>query len=276
MGPLPPSSELIAFIFAFVVAGGAAGFLAGLFGVGGGAILVPVFYQMFGALGVDESIRMHVSVGTSLAVIIPTSLLSFTSHYRRGAVDMSLLRSFIVAIPVGVIAASVIAAHVSGAQLRLIFAVVALIVAIKLFFGRPSWILGTDIPTGLPRFAAGALTGLVSTLIGIGGGVFNNTFMTLFSRPMLQAIATSSGVGLLISIPGMVGYIWAGSGETQLPPFSLGFVNYLMAIMVIPLTLTMAPFGVRVAHRLPRRQLEIGFGLFLLTVSIRFFTSLYE
>jgi uncharacterized protein len=276
MGPLPPSSELIPFVIAFVIAGGAAGFLAGLFGVGGGAILVPVFYQMFGALGVDESIRMHVSVGTSLAVIIPTSLLSFTSHYRRGAVDMSLLRSFIVAIPVGVIAASVIAAYVSGAQLRLIFAVVALIVAIKLFFGRPGWTLGTDIPTGLPRFAAGALTGLVSTLIGIGGGVFNNTFMTLFSRPMLQAIATSSGVGLLISIPGMLGYIWAGSGDPRLPAFSLGFVNYLMAIMVIPLTLTMAPLGVRAAHALPRRQLEIGFGLFLLTVSIRFFISLWE
>jgi uncharacterized membrane protein YfcA len=188
---------------------------------------------------------------------------------------MNLLRSFSVSVPVGVFAATVVAAHVSGAQLRLIFAVVALIVAIKLFVGRPGWTLGNEIPTGLPRFAAGAVTGMVSTLIGIGGGVFNNTFMTLFGRPMLQAIATSSGVGLLISIPGMLGYIWVGSGDPRLPPFSLGFVNCLVAALVIPLTLTMVPLGVRAAHALPRRQLEIGFGLFLLTVSIRFFISLY-
>ena len=259
---------------AMVLAAVVAGFLAGLFGIGGGAVLVPVFYQLFGLLQVPEAVRMHVSVGTSLAIIVPTSLQSFRKHRARGAVDMDLLRSFAIAVPAGVICASIVTAYISGAGLRGIFAVMALAVAIKLLFARASWKLGDDIPGRPVRAFAGWLIGFVSTFMGIGGGVFNNTFMTLFGRPMHQSVATSSGVGVLISIPGFIGYILAGLGAAGLPPLTLGYVNLIMPVLVIPITLLMAPLGVNAAHALSKRQLEVGFGIFLILVSARFFASL--
>jgi uncharacterized membrane protein YfcA len=271
---LPPLSELYPFFLALIATGAVAGFLAGLFGVGGGAVLVPVFYQMLTVLGVDEAVRMHVAVGSSLAIIVPTSLQSFRKHKARGAVDMDLLKSFLFFVPFGVVCASIVTAYLSGASLRIIFAVMAFIIAMKLLFGRDSWKLGNDIPPNPLRGLAGWLIGFFSTFMGIGGGVFNNTFMTLFNRPMHQSVATSSGVGVLISVPGFIGYILAGLGETGLPPFSIGFVNLLMVALVIPITLFVAPIGVNVAHKLTKRQLEVGFGLFLVIVSIRFFLTL--
>lgn len=271
---LPPVAELLPFLAGLLAAGAVAGFLAGLFGIGGGAVLVPVFYQMLTILGVSEDVSMHLSVGTSLAIIVPTSLRSFQGHWKRGAVDMELLRSFIVAVPLGVIAAAIIAAWISGEGLRGIFAFFAFIIALKLLFAQERWRVGADIPGNPLRSVIGFLIGMMSTFMGVGGGVFNNTFMTAYGRPMLQAVATSSGVGVLISIPGMLGYIWAGWGEAGLPPFSVGFVNLLMVAVVIPMTLFVAPFGVAAAHALPKRMLEIGFGLFLLSVSVRFVVSL--
>ncbi len=259
---------------AMVIAAVVAGFLAGLFGIGGGAVLVPVFYQLFGLLDVPEAVRMHVSVGTSLAIIVPTSLRSFSKHRTRGAVDMDLLKSFAFAVPAGVICAAIVTSFISGAGLRGIFAVMALLVAIKLLLARASWQLGDDIPGGPVRIVAGWLIGFFSTFMGIGGGVFNNTFMTLFGRPMHQSVATSSGVGVLISIPGFLGYILAGLGAAGLPPASIGYVNLIMPALVIPITLLVAPLGVNAAHALSKRQLEVGFGLFLVLVSARFFVSL--
>lgn len=275
MNALPPLAELYPFIAALVVAGLLAGFLAGLFGIGGGAILVPVFYQVLSALNFDEAIRMHVAVGTSLAIIVPTSLRSFAKHRARGAVDMALLRSYAIPMPVGVLCASLIAAYISGAGLRVIFAVIALAIALRLLLAREDWRIGNDIPTGGVRAVFGWLIGFFSTFMGIGGGVMNNTFMTVFGRPMHQAVATSAGTGVLISIPGVLGYIWAGWGVTGVPPLTLGYVNLIAFALLIPLTLLMAPLGVRVAHALSRRQLEVVFGVFLLLVSARFFLSLY-
>ncbi len=274
MDLLPPLSELYPFVAALVVAGLVSGFLAGLFGIGGGAVLVPVFYQMLGALGVPEELRMHIAVGTSLAIILPTAIQSFSKHRARGAVDEGLLRSYVIAVPLGVICAAIVTAFISGASLRVIFAVMALAVAVKLLLARESWRLGNDIPGNPVRFGAGWLIGFLSTFMGIGGGVFNNTFMTLYGRSMHQAVATSSGVGVLISIPGFLGYVLAGLGKTSVLPFSLGYVNLLMVAFVIPITMFTAPLGVKAAHALSRRQLEVAFGLFLVAVSIRFFVSL--
>ncbi len=271
---LPPLSELYPFILALVIAGIVAGFLAGLFGIGGGAILVPVFYQMLGALKFPDAHNMHVAVGTSLAIIVPTSLQSYRKHKARGAVDEDLLKSFLYVVPFGVVCASLVTAYISGAGLRGIFAVVALLISIRLLFAKDGWKLGGDIPTGWVRSVVGWLIGFLSTFMGIGGGVMNNTFMTVYGRPMHQAVATSAGTGILISIPGVIGYVWAGWGAGNLPPFSFGFVNLLAFAMMIPITMFMAPFGVKAAHILTKRQLEIGFGLFLVFVSIRFFISI--
>lgn len=269
-----PVSEIGAFALAVVGAGAIAGLLAGIFGIGGGAILVPVFYQIFGLFGIDESVRMHLAVGSSLAIIVPTSLRSCRAHFLRGAVDMDLLKSFALAVPAGVVAASVTVAHLSGASLRGIFAVILALVGLKLLFNRSTWRIGDDIPGNPVRAIVGFVIGYLSTLMGIGGGVLNNTFMTLFGRPMHQSVATSSGVGVLISIPGFLGYIWAGWGLPQLPVASTGYINWIVVALVIPITFIVAPIGVRIAHALKKRHLEIAFGIFALFVSARFIWSL--
>ena len=266
--------ELLPFALAMLAASAIAGVMAGIFGIGGGAILVPVLYQFLTMLGIDEVVRMHVCVGTSLAIIVPTSLRSFTAHLKKGAVDTQLLKQWVVAIPLGVVVASLIAASISSAGLRIVFAITAILVALRLLFNRESWRLGDDIPANPARSLVGFVIGFLSTLMGIGGGVLTNTFMTLFNRPMHQAVATSSGVGVLISIPATLGFIWAGWGTENLPPFSLGYVNVVAVLMVIPVTVLVAPLGVKIAHAMEKRQLEVAFGLFLLLVAARYFYSL--
>jgi uncharacterized protein len=271
---MPPAGELIWFAAALAGAGAVAGFLAGLFGIGGGAILVPVFYQLFGLLHIDDAVRMHLSVGTSLAIIVPTSIRSFMAHRKRGAVDQQLLGSWILPVPLGVVSASVVAASVSSAGLRAIFALIAILVGLRMLLNRQHWRLGSVLPGNPVRAIVGWLIGLLSGLMGIGGGVLNNTFMTLYGRPVHQAVATSAGVGVLIAIPGLFGYIWAGWGADGLPQFSTGYINWAVVALIIPITLLIAPLGVRFAHALDKRQLEIGFGCFMLSVAARFFSSL--
>jgi len=271
---LPTFAELLPFFIAIVIASGIAGFLAGLFGIGGGAILVPLFYQVLTALGVDEAIRMHISVGSSLAIIIPTSLRSFAGHRAKNAVDMDYLKSMAAPVVIGVGMASFIAAYISGRELQIIFAVCVFVIGFKLIFGKDGWKLADDIPTGWIRNLAGWAIGFFSTFMGIGGGVFNNTFMTSFSRPIHQAIATSSGMGVLISIPGVIVYIIAGWGIPTLPPFSIGYVNLLMFVVVIPMTLLITPLGVKIAHQTEKRTLEIVFGLLLFLIGLRFLINL--
>lgn len=269
-----PLLELLELAAAVAVSGLISGVLAGLFGVGGGAVLVPVFYQVFGLAGVDEAVRMHVSVATSTGIILPTAIRSFTAHRARGAVDMDLLKSWVLPIPVGVLLATFTAAKLSSAGLRIVFAVIAFVFALRMLFNRSSWRLGDDLPKQPWRSAVGLVVGYISTLMGIGGGVLNNTYMSLYGRPMHQAVATSSGVGVLIAIPGTIGYILAGWGHPLLPPLSLGFVNLLGVAIVIPITLLTAPLGVRMAHAMPKRRLELLFGCFLLFVSLNFVRTL--
>ena len=176
--------------------------------------LVPVLYQAFTLLDTADSVRMHLAVGTSLAVIVPTSISSFRAHYRRKAPDMALLKSWIIPVPLGVIAAAIIAAWVSGSVLRFVFAVIAVLVGLRMIFNRESWRLGTDLPKNPLRAVCGFVIGLLSALMGVGGGVLNNTFMTTFGRTVHQAVATSAGVGILISWPGLIGYLWAGLGPS--------------------------------------------------------------
>jgi uncharacterized protein len=267
-------TEIAPFAVAIMAAGVISGLLAGIFGIGGGAVLVPVFYQVFGLFGIDESVRMHLAVGSSLGIIIPTSIRSFMAHRARGAVDMELLKTLAIPVPLGVALASLVAASVSSEGLRIIFAVLALLFGARLLFNRESWRLGTQIPDNPWRSFIGLLIGFFSTLMGIGGGIMNNTFMTLYGRPLHQAVATSAGVGVLIAIPGTIGYIWAGWGNPLLPFGSTGYINWFAVALVIPVTLIVAPYGVTIAHWLSKRHLEVGFGLFCLTVSARFFASL--
>jgi len=269
------TTQLVELVVALIVSGAITGVLAGLFGVGGGAVIVPVLYQAFAFLGVDESVRMHVSLGTSMGVIIPTAIRSLSAHLSRGSVDTAVVKSWIVPMPIGVAAASLVAAALSGRALAGVFAGIAVMVSLRLLLGRESWRLGDELPCGIWRFVAGLVIGFFSTLMGVGGGIMVNTFMTLYGRPMLQAVGTSSAVGPIIALPAVLGYIWAGWGEPGLPPFSIGYVNLLGMAVLIPLSVLAAPYGVKLAHALSRRHLEIAFGIFLMLVAIRFFLTLF-
>ncbi|MEM6382478.1 MAG: sulfite exporter TauE/SafE family protein [Pseudomonadota bacterium] len=267
--------QAFALAAALVIAGGVTGVLSGLFGVGGGAVMVPVLFEVFGFAGVEEAVRMPLAVGTSLAVIIPTSIRSFRGHRARGAVDEKLLRVWAVPILIGVLLGAVIARYADPWVFMLVFAVVSTVNAIKLLFGRDSWKLGNGLPgVGVLR-AIGGVIGLLSSLMGIGGGVMANLIQTLYGRPILNSIATSSGVGVLISIPATAGYIYAGWPQMGVvPQFSLGFISLIGLALLLPLTVVTAPIGVRIAHALPKRTLEIAFGIFLVIVAARFIAAL--
>ncbi|UIY30874.1 sulfite exporter TauE/SafE family protein [Neorhizobium galegae] len=267
-------AALLPFILALLAGGAVAGILAGMFGIGGGAILVPIFFHVFGLLGVPEDVRMQLALGTSLAIIVPTSIRSFMAHRQRGAVDTALLKGWVVAVPLGTLIATLIAAKATSVELQLIFAVIALVLAFRMIFNRASWKLGDDLPGNPIKFLVGTGIGILSGLMGIGGGILNNTFMTLYGRSIHQGVATSSGVGVLISLPGLAGYVWGGWGKPGLPPFSTGYINWLAVALLIPVTLYMAPIGARLAHVMSKRQLEIGFGIFLIVISAQFFLSI--
>lgn len=262
--------ELFLLAGLLLVAGALTGVLAGVFGVGGGALMVPVLYETFGFMGYAEEVRMPLAVGTSLAIIIPTSIKSYRAHRARGAVDDALLRAWAVPIVLGVLVGAGIARFAPTLLMQGIFVVVAGVNAVKLISGTVKWNIGTELPGGWALRAYGAVIGLLSSLMGIGGGQIANIIMTLHGRSMLNAVATSAGIGVLISVPGAIGYIFAGLGRGDIPPGSIGFVSLLGVALFVPTTLLTAGFGVRLAHNLSRRRLELGFGIFLLLVSARF------
>ena len=267
-------NDLVTFALYLCIAGAVAAVLAGLFGIGGGTVLVPAFYQVFGAVHVPEDVRMHLALGTSMAVLVTTSSRSYASHRKKGAPDEELIKGWRLAVPLGVLAGTLIVTFVSSFGLRLTFAVISVAVGLKLLFGRDSWRLGEELPGNPVRFATGGAIGVLSTLMGIGGGVLNNTFMTLYGRPIHQAVATSAGVGTLIAVPAFLGYLWAGWGRAGLPPFSTGYVNWTAFFLIIPITLFVTPYGVRLAHAMPKKMLEKAFGTYMLIVAARFFWSL--
>lgn len=262
-------TDLITLAIGLALAGVLSGFLAGLFGIGGGAILVPILITAFPLLGVDAAITAHMAVGTSLAIIIPTAFRSYVVHRKKGAGNAEMLRDWAIWVPLGVIIASFIVGYVSGDVLRVVFAAVALVIAVKMLFNRANWVFARDLPPRPVTNGVGFGIGFLSTFMGIGGGNLNNLFMTSFGQSIHQAVATSAGLGILISIPATVGYIYAGWGHPDLPVGSLGYVNLLAAALVVPFSMLAAPWGARVAHAMPARRLEIVFGLFLLVVIAR-------
>lgn len=270
-----PASELAVLVGALLAGGVLTGFLVGLLGVGGGGIMVPVLYEVFSAVGVDPSIRMHLAVGTALGVMVPTSFRSFMAHRGRGGTDMGLIRRLSVPILIGVAIGSVIAKFSPPDTLKWFWVVFGGLIALKMLFGRESWRLGDDVPQSwwVEFYAVGV--GIVSTLMSIGGGAFIIMLMTLYGRSIQQAVGTSSGFGPMIALPGVIGFIWAGWGEPGLPPGSVGFVSLIGAAAMIPASVLVAPLGARLAHGISRRTLELAFGCFIGTVVLRFLYSIY-
>jgi uncharacterized membrane protein YfcA len=265
---------LVTIAVALAAAGAVTGVLAGLFGVGGGAITVPILHEVFLILGIAPDVAMPLAVGTSLAIIIPTSLQSARGHHARGAVDTALVRAWALPVLVGVSAGVWIARFAPPQVFQAVFVAVASVNAVKLFFGRDSWRVAPEMPQGPLLRVYGLIVGLASALMGIGGGAISNLILTLHGRPIRNAVATSAAVGVIVSIPGAAGYVWAGWGRAGLPPLSLGFVSLMAFAVIVPTTLMTTPIGVRLAHTMPKRRLEIAFAAFLALVSARFIAAL--
>jgi uncharacterized membrane protein YfcA len=275
-------SEFIELAVLLVMVGALSGFLAGVFGIGGGAILVPVLYECFRIAGVPLEVRMPLCIGTSLAIIIPTSIRSWRAHHVRGAVDPEILKVWWLPVLIGVIAGSVTARYAPERLFKIVFVAVAWSAAGRLLLARATWKLGDDLPNGPLMKVYGFVVGILSTLMGIGGGLFSNLLMTFYGRPIHQAVATSSALAVLISIPGALGYIFAGwPAAARYPevaalqlPFALGYVSLIGAVLVMPTSLLTAPIGVRAAHAMSKRTLEMAFGTYLFIVGSRFVISL--
>jgi uncharacterized membrane protein YfcA len=266
----------LAWLAAAIIAGGViAGFLAGLFGIGGGAIIVPVLYEVFRVLGVPEEVRMQLCIGTSLAIIVPTTIRSYVAHRARGAVLTDVMWIWMVPTVLGVIAGSGLASFAPPAVFKIAFIVLAAIISARLLFGGDKWRLGDELPGRVGMIAYGLGIGLASSLMGVSGGSMSTMVLSLYGKPIHAAVGTAAGLGVPITIAGTIGYVLAGlPHQAQMPPLSIGFVSLIGVALMAPVSSFVAIFGVRVAHALPKRQLEVAFGIFLLLVALRFVASL--
>ncbi len=264
---------LVLLVLLLASAGLVAGFLSGLLGIGGGGVLVPVLYETFGLAGVPEDVRMHITLGTTLAVIAPTVLRSFAAHRASGAVDMDVVRRMGPWIFLGVAAGIVVAKGASSEALRWVWVVFGSLLALKMALGRDDWRIADRLPKPPWLEACAFVIGIISTLMGIGGATFTVPLLTLHGRPLLQSVATATGIGPIIAIPGIIGFMVSGWGADGLPPYSLGYVS-LGALLIAPLAVFAAPYGVNAAHTISKRKLELAFAAFLACVVARFLWTL--
>ncbi len=250
------------------------GVLAGLLGVGGGIVIVPSLYLALSLSGMAPALTMQVAVGTSLATIVFTSMSSGYGHYKRGAIDMGLLKLWAPSLLVGVVVGGVLGGVVSGKVLIAVFAVVALMVALDMIFRRTT---NNDTPRSFAKpvwGGLGVIAGAISAMMGIGGGTVCVPLLNFLGYDIRKAVGTSAAIGFLIGVPGALIYAATGLGAEGLPPFSLGYVNLLCAAVIIPLSTSFARVGVKIAHTIPRRALRLCFGLFLSITSARMFWDL--
>lgn len=243
------------------------GLMAGLLGIGGGIVIVPILEFSLAFFGVDDGVRMHIAIATSLAIIIVTSFSSARAHHKHDNVDRALIKRWMVSMLLAASVGSWAASKLNGKSLVILFALLAFFVAIKMLVRG-----GTKkVQKNFPDHAAVQLMpmsiGFLSSMVGIGGGVMGVSFMTIFGMSIHRAVGTASFFGVLISVPGTISYMITGSGQVGLPPGNIGYVSLIGLAIIGPVSYFAAPFGAKIAHKLNRRQLNLAFGLFLLIVS---------
>jgi uncharacterized membrane protein YfcA len=257
-----------------LAAGLFAGFTAGIFGVGGGFVVVPAMLLILPLLGGAPHEYTHVAIGTSAATIIVSSLRSVTAHARRGAVEFEVLKTWGPWLVIGDAVGVILAGHIDGTILKLIFATGVLLMSVMFMAPRlNSLVISQTMPTGVTRFAIAGGLGTFSSLLGIGGGTIAVSVMTLCSRTIHRAIATASGIGTLIAIPTAIGFAIIGLGHAGLPWGSIGYVNLPAALAISSMSILTAPYGAAAAHRLPSAPLKIIFGAYLVVISLFMFKS---
>lgn len=270
----PAIGDLLLPLLLLLGASAIAGVVAGLLGVGGGIVIVPVFFHVFTLLQLDEDVKMKLAVGTSLAGIIPTSLSSMRAHFARGAVDTQLLRDWGKWIALGVLAGTAVASYVRGGVLTAVFATVAIAVALHMAFTPEGTHLSERLPTGATKISIAALIGCISAMMGIGGGTLTVPVLSLSGYPIRRAVATASVIGLIIAVPGTIGFILSGLHAPHRPPFSLGYVNLVALAITIPAMTLLAPVGARLAHSINVNALRKAFAVFLTATALRMFYGL--
>jgi uncharacterized membrane protein YfcA len=246
-----------------------AGILAGLFGIGGGIVIVPILETALGFLGVDPAIRMHVAVATSLATIIPTSISSARAHHKHGAVDVDIVRRWAIWVLAGSIAGAVLASRLHSNVLAITFAALAMLIAVKMIFFPRTTNITTEIPRRPLTPAIPISIGGLSSMMGIGGGTFSVIVLTLFGQSIHRAVGTAALFGLVISLPGTLAYVVAGLADERLPPGTLGYVSLIGFALIAPATVLAAPVGARLAHGFSEKKLSVLFGVFLVLASLR-------
>lgn len=268
--------ELAFLLLAILLAAALSGLLSGLFGIGGSTVVIPVLYEFFRILAVPDGVRMQLCIGTAMAITIPTILRAYYAHRAQSAVLGEVLRIWAVPVVLGVLAGSVIAYVAPAVLFKIVFVLFAIFMAVKLLFGRDTWRIADNLP-GTPTMVAGGFAiGCLSTLVGIAGGSLSTLFLALYGRPFHAAVATSTGLGVLIGIPATLGYMIAGWPQQALmPPFSIGYVSFLGILLFAPASMLAAPYGARLAHRMSKRRLEVAFGVFLVLIAVRFAVSLF-
>ncbi|MDA9698125.1 sulfite exporter TauE/SafE family protein [Candidatus Pelagibacter sp.] len=265
-------SELINLLVVLGIAAAVAGFMAGLLGVGGGIIMVPALYYAFTVLDFDIVTRMHLSVGTSLAIIIPTSIISTKTHMEYDAVDFKMVRSFGIFILLGVIAGTFLAVSLKTPALVLFFAIFAFMVGLFFIFLREKLVDNPKKISNLVKNISGVLIGFISIPLGIGGGSLMVPFMRTFGYDIRKSIGTAAAVGFLIALTGTITMISGGKIINNVnTPFSIGYINLLGFIVFVPVTMIMARLGAKAVYRIDKKLLSKIFGIFLIVVSIRSF-----
>jgi uncharacterized membrane protein YfcA len=269
------TATMLLFVLSLSGAGVLAGLLAGLLGVGGGIVIVPVLYHLLIAVGFEPDLTMHIAVGTSLAAIVPTSIMSARAHDKRGAVDRDLLWVIGPGILGGAIVGVLVAAVARGWVLSLVFGIVAFLVSLHMTFTPEGFRLAERLPgKGMTRLF-GAVIGFFSSLMGIGGGTLTVPVLSLHNYPIRRAVGTSAACGMIISLPGAVGFVLTGLGQPGLPPYSLGYVSLIGIALIVPATLLMARVGAKLAHTIPPRALRYAFAVFLMVTAIRMLVNTF-
>ena len=265
-------SEIINLLVVLSIAASVAGFMAGLLGVGGGIIMVPALYYAFTVLDFDIATRMHLSVGTSLAIIIPTSVISSKTHMEYDAVDFKLVKSFGIFIVLGVIGGTFLAVNLKTSTFVLFFSVMAFIVGLFFIFFREKVVENPKKIKDSIKNISGIIVGFISVLLGIGGGSLMVPFMRTFGYDIRKSIGTASAIGFLIALSGTITMITGGKIVANInTPFSIGYINLLGFIVFVPVTMLMARIGAKAVYKLDKKLLSKIFGTFLIAVSIRSF-----
>ena len=265
-------SEILNLLFVLSVAASVAGFMAGLLGVGGGIIIVPALYYAFTVLDFDIATRMHLSVGTSLAIIIPTSIISTKTHMEYDAVDFKLIKSFGIFILLGVIAGTFLAVNLKTPAFILFFSIMAFIVGLFFIFFREQLLKNPKMISDSAKNISGIVIGFISVLLGIGGGSLMVPFMRTFGYDIRRSIGTAAGVGFLIAVFGTITMVTGGKILNNIStPYSVGYVNLLGFLVFVPVTMIMARIGAKAVYKIDKNILSKIFGIFLIIVSIRSF-----